>query len=438
MTAASAPAHFPAPPRRWAVLVTYMFVTLVLEIQWVALAPVTRAAERFYGSQLTPGSWLNVDLLAMLYLLVFLVACVPASYVIDTYGIRIGVGAGATLAAVGGLLKGVLAANFLAVVAGQLLLAIAQPFVINAASTVAARWFPLHERGLANGLAALAQYLGIVAAMVIGPLVVVGDADSPRYGQGVGTLLLAYGIASCVAALAGLILVPERPEHPVEGGEERLGSFAGMKSLVAGRDYRILLVLFTAGLGIFNAMSTMVDTIAAHVGVQDSDGLIGTFLMVGGILGAIVLPIASDKAGKRRPFLILCMAGMVPGVAGLAFANHLASTPAGAYLVAKIAAGILGFFVMSAGPIGFQYAAEIGRPAPESSSQGMLLLVGQASGIAFMLPMESARLVGPMLALFTVLAVACFLGTFLLRESKLLAAPGQGAVADAAGAKVGA
>jgi len=413
----------PAPRRRWAVLAAYMLITLMVEVQWVALAPVSRAAERFYGPQLAAGSFLNVDLLAMVYLLVFLVACVPASYVIDTFGIRVGVGSGAALAGLGALVKGFFPASFIAVLSGQVLLAAAQPLVLNAATAIAARWFPLRERGVANGLAALAQYLGIVAAMVVGPMVVEGDVASPRYGQGVGTLLLAYGLATAIAAAVALLLIPERPERPVEGGEERSGSFAGIRILLASRDYRILLLLFTAGLGIFNALSSMVDTVAAHIGVSDSDGLIGTFLIAGGILGAIVLPAASDAVGRRRPFLVLCMAGLVPGVAGLAFADALASTPAGAYLVAKIAAAILGFFVMSAGPIGFQYAAEIGRPAPESTSLGLLLLAGQASGIAFMLLMETPRLVGPILAAFTGLAVLCLLGALLLRESKLLARP---------------
>jgi MFS family permease len=410
-------------PRRWVVLAAYMAITLAIEIQWVALAPISRAAERFYAGQLSPGGALGVDLLAMVYLLVYLVACVPASYVIDTFGLRLGVGVGAGLAGAGALVKALAPASFLAVLAGQLLLALAQPFVINAATALAARWFPLRERGLANGLAALSQYVGIVVAMVVGPLVVVGDADSPRYGQGVDTLLLAYGAATAVAAAAALLLIPPAPPEPAEGAEERSGALAGIRTLLGNRDYRILLLLFTAGLGIFNAMSSMVDSIAAHVGVSDSDGLIGTFLMLGGILGALLLPVASDALRRRRPFLVLCMAGMVPGVAGLAFADALGAGPAGAYTVAKAAAGVLGFFVMSAGPIGFQYAAEIGRPAPESTSQGLLLLVGQASGIAFMLPLGSARLVGPMLAIFSVLALACFFGALLLRESKVFSPP---------------
>lgn len=78
---------------------------------------------------------------------------------IDTYGIRVGIGLGAVLAAVGGLLKGLLATNFAAVVIGQVVLAIAQPFILNAVTALSARWFPLRERGTAAGLAALAQYL---------------------------------------------------------------------------------------------------------------------------------------------------------------------------------------------------------------------------------------------------------------------------------------
>ena len=414
---ASRPGAGPSP-QRWVVLAAYMLLTLAVEVQWVALAPVARAAQRFYAPG--GGPLPDVDLLALSYLLVYLVACVPASYVIDTYGIRRGLGAGALLAAAGGLLKGLLAGSFQAVLAGQLLLALAQPFVLNAATAVAARWFPLRERGLANGLAALAQYLGIVGAMVIGPLVVVGDAASPHYGEGVDRLLLGYGLVTVVCAAAALLLVPERPAHPVEGGEERLGALEGMRALLAGRDYRLLLLLFTAGLGIFNALSSMVDAVAAHIGVSDSDGLLGTFMIGGGILGALVLPVASDAVGRRKPFLVLCMAGMVPGVAGLAFADAIASTPAGAYSVAKASAALLGFFVMSAGPIGFQYAAEIGRPAPESTSQGLLLLAGQASGIAFMLVMQTPRLVGPVLAVFAVLSVGCLAGATVLRESKVM------------------
>jgi hypothetical protein len=50
-----------------------------------------------------------------------------------------------------------------------------------------------------------------------------------------------------------------------------------------------------------------------------------------------------------------------------------------------------GFFLLSAGPVGFQYAAEITHPAPEGTSNTLLLVMGQVSGILFILGMDSLR-----------------------------------------------
>lgn len=58
------------------------------------------------------------------------------------------------------------------------------------------------------------------------------------------------------------------------------------------------------------------------------------------------------------------------------------------YQVALASSIILGFFVMSAGPIGFQYAAEVSYPAPESTSQGILLWIGQLTGMFFVAGMS--------------------------------------------------
>jgi hypothetical protein len=55
-----------------------------------------------------------------------------------------------------------------------------------------------------------------------------------------------------------------------------------------------------------------------------------------------------------------------------------------------LSAGVFGFFIMGAAPVGFQYAAEVSRPAPESTSLGMILLSGQVSGILFILIMGLA------------------------------------------------
>ena len=403
-------------PYRWAVLIAYMLINVVVQIQWLTFAPVARAAEVYYAGQFNPASLLNIDFLALIYMLAYLIVSVPASYVIDTWGIRVGIGIGAVLAAVGGLLKGLLATSFAAVVIGQVVLAVAQPFVLNAVTALSARWFPLRERGTAAGLAALAQYLGII--------LVVTTAGDPAYGQGVDNMLLIYGIATAAAAAIAILVIRERPPTaPSTEVMERHSFFKGLRHIFSLRDMRIMLILFFIGLGIFNAVSSMVDGIAENLHVVDSDGMIGAVMLIGGVIGAVVLPILSDYTRKRKAFLVACIAGMVPGLVLLSFAAWITGGPGinpdGAYVVAMVGSFLLGFFVMSAGPIGFQYAAEISVPAPESTSQGLLLLSGQITGLIFVAGMstrENAYLPAFLIA-FVVLAVVALIGVSLVRES---------------------
>jgi MFS family permease len=151
---------------RWVVLAAYMFLAIVIQVQWLTHAPIARAAEVFYAGQFNPDSLFNIDFIAMSYMLVFLVMCIPASYIIDTFGIKTGLGIGALMTALFSLLKGFYGSNFTIVLIAQIGLAAAQPFIINAVTAVTVRWFPLRERGMAAGFSALAQYIGIIAATV--------------------------------------------------------------------------------------------------------------------------------------------------------------------------------------------------------------------------------------------------------------------------------
>ena len=88
---------------------------------------------------------------------------------------------------------------------------------------------------------------------------------------------------------------------------------------------------------------------------------------------------------------------------------------------------MFGFFLLSAGPIGFQYGAEVTYPTPEATSNGLLLLMGQISGILFILGMDSFKSPGtgamtPSLLVMIGLLVVSLLVSTRLREAKTLAA----------------
>ena len=87
---------------------------------------------------------------------------------------------------------------------------------------------------------------------------------------------------------------------------------------------------------------------------------------------------------------------------------------------------VLGFFLLSAGPIGFQYGAEITFPASEGTSNGLLILAGQISGIAFIFAMDSFKssstgsMTRPLIMLLGLMVLSLLLST-RLRESQMLA-----------------
>jgi len=376
-------------PYRWVILAVFMLISFVIQLQWLAHAAVERPAEVFYQGQFNPDSFFNIDFLAMLYMLVYIVVSIPASYFIDRYGIRAAVGLGAAIAGISGLLKGFYADNFQVIVWAQEGLAIAQPLVLNAVTAVSVRWFPLRERGLAAGFAILAQYLGIVFAMLVTPVFIGTIPNQPNYGSGFPHMLMVYGWLTFGAAVLTLLLIREKPPTPPAADDlVRHSFFKGFKHILKQRDMVLTLLVFLVGLGIFNAISSMTDSISANLGVQDSDGLIGGMMLIGGIFGAIIIPILSDKYRMRKRFLVICTLGALPGVAGLSLTGYFIHDTALVYQIALVSSFILGFFIMSAGPVGFQYAAEVSFPAPESISQGLLLWVGQISGLLFVAGMS--------------------------------------------------
>ena len=389
--------------RRWVVLAVFAVMASLTQVLWLTFAPITGPAAAFYGK-----SDLMIGLLSMVFMIVYIVAAVPAAWAIDTWGFKAAAGLGAVLSAVFALLRGLFAANYTVVLISQIGIALGQPLVIGAITKVSARWFPVRERATASGLGTLSLYVGPLAAMLLSPALFLR--------LGMGRMLVIYGLAMTAAAVLFLAVARERPPTPA-GSDERVLMFDGLKSMLRRRDFLLLLVIFFIGLGLFNSVSTWIEDIVRPRGFSVSQaGVLGALMLAGGIAGAIVIPIMSDKSRRRKPFIILALVGLLPGLIGLTFAAS-----AGALFLSGF---ILGFFLLSAGPIAFQYGAEMTHPAPEGTSNSLLILMGQVSGIAFIMAMDAMKdpatgsMTKPLLVLAGLMVVAAGLALGL-RESPI-------------------
>jgi cyanate permease len=407
----SSAGHAAAPAYRWVVLAAYSLLTLVIEIQWLTFAPIAREARAAYGA-----ASFQIDLFAMVFLVMAIVMTIPAAHAIDRYGVRKAVGFAAVLTGVFGLAKGALASSYAGVLVCQTALAVAQPFILNAVTKLALDWFPLGERATAVGVGTLAQFLGFVVVSLGAPRMV--DVSGDSFGLGKG--LMVWGVLSAASAAAFLVVMRRAP-HPRSSGErtEAAPSAArGVLAMLRQRDVIVVVVLFSIGLGIFNGIATCIDQICETRGLSTSEsGGILSAMFIAGILGALAIPPLSDRLRRRKPFLVAATALTAPGLAGFAFGRTYASM--------IVSASVVGCFLLgAAGPIGFQYAAEVSRPAPESMSQGIVLLAGQISGVLFVVAMNSAG-IRPLLVVFVLLGLANAVLSLLLRESKIVLEEGR-------------
>lgn len=362
--------EFKAYGYRWIVLLSFMAIGIMTQVLWITFAPITGAAARFYHT-----SDLMIGLLSMSFMIVFVLVFLPSAYAIDTWGFRKAVGLGAVLTAVFGLTRGLFASNFTVVLLSQVGIAVGQPFVIGAITKIAARWFPAEERATASAIGTLALYLGPLLAMFLTPFLALHI--------GISRMLLVYGIAAVAAAALFLLVAREHPPTPA-GEEERVRMLEGLKSMLRQRDFIFLLFMFFVGLGMFNSISTWIENIIRPRGFSISQaGVLGGLMLVGGIIGAVVISLLSDRSRRRKPFILLALIGLMPGLIGIAYSTS-------DWLL--LASGFtFGFFLLSAGPIGFQYAAEITHPAPEATSNTLLLVMGQISGIVFIFGMDALK-----------------------------------------------
>jgi MFS family permease len=357
---------------RWVVLGVFMFINLTIQILWISYAPITGPAGNFYGV-----SDRHIGFLAMTFMIAFIPLSIPVSWMIDTFGFRVAVSTGAILMGIFGLMRGMVGDNYTLVLISTIGVAVAQPFLLNAWTTVPAKWFAPEERATAVGLVTLANLIGTALGMVLTPILL--------EQLSIPTIQLIYGGLTALSSLLFILLARETPPTPPcpEGVEVRALMLDGLKHALKIKSFWFYLLVSFIGMGIFNGITTWVESIIRPRGFTPTDaGTLGALMLAGGLFGAVIMPAFSDKQRKRKPYLLLGITLAIPGLLGVTFSTN--------YWLLLVSAFLMGFFLISTSPIGMQYAAEITHPTPEGTSNGLIQLFGQGA-VVFVYIMEAMK-----------------------------------------------
>jgi FLVCR family MFS transporter 7 len=373
---------------RWVILISILPIIISTEMMWLSLAPISSFAQEFYGVDS-----ISIDMMSISYMIMFILFSIPASWVVDKFGYRYSLIFGAVLTAVFGIVRAIWADDFMVVLIAQFIIAIGQPFLLNISTKVPANWFPVNERSSAAGILTMAQYIGFAVPMLLSPAL----ADN----LGIPGVLKIFAIVAVISAFISILFTREKPRIALPDStvlRDDLGR-GTLRKLIKNKSYAAVLVMCFISIGIFNTILTLLETILMPRGITSAQaGIIGAVFVVAGILGAVVLPMISDKFGTRVPFFVGSIVLLIPVYIGFTFV--------GTYILVLAIAGIAGFITMGVAPILFQHGSEVAYPVQEGTSLGIILLMGQISGAVMVYLFEalkniSGSLLLPMLLIIT-------------------------------------
>jgi predicted MFS family arabinose efflux permease len=371
------------------VLLAFTLVAGVSQMLWLNYAPVLAAIEADYQV-----SELVASTLILVFPALYVVLSLPAGALIDRRGYRVVVGAGAIAQAAFACLR-LADASFWTLVAAQLGIAAAQPFVVNGVSKLVADWFPPEQGAIATGVATMGMFVGMAGAM----------AGTPPLAEAFG-MRGAMAVFAAIAVASGAVFVAVcREQHP------RTGSTipARLRDLMS-RDLLLVFAISFLGLGYFNGLTTWLEELVAPNGLDAVDaGVLGGAVIVAGIVGAAVIPALSDRLARRKPFVIGCTA--------VALALTLPLCSLASYPAALAVGAALGFAFLPAYALLLEMSAELAGADAAGLATGMLMLTGNAGAVVVVLLVPIAQPHGAYLLAGT-LVVAVVLAAIVPETAK--------------------
>ena len=376
---------------RWPVIATYALVGAANQMLWLTFTPITTPAAHHYGVSVNDIGWL-----AEIFPLLYVVLAVPAASLLDRW-FRPALAAGAVLTAVGGVVRlGGGGDTFAWALAGQTLIAIAQPLILNAVTGLSSAYLSEHSRPIGIAIGSAGIFLGMLLSLVLG---------SAIGGAHIHTVLLidaVFGVVTTVAMLVAFVL---SPGMKVSG--DVTGLF-GLGTVWREPGIRRLAMISFVGFGLFIALTTWLQTLLKPAGISASTaGWVLVGAVVAGVAGSVILPTAVIRA--RRDHMLFRAAGLATCFACVLFAVWK--------WVPAVAAGaaVIGFLMLSALPVILEIAERRAGPAGTSAT-ALIWLSGNTGGIVIALLVQTV-VHQPAIAFLLMAAIAALVLRFVSRES---------------------
>jgi len=372
--------------KRWFILALFVLYSASNAFQWTQLVIITSILEKYYSVSTLAVYWTS-----MIYMVVYIPLILPASWLLDKKGLRLGVLLGSAGTCLGSWLK-VFATGptqwWLAFL-GQSVVAVSQIFILGIPAQLAATWFPPHQISSATSIGVFGNQLGIALGFVL-PAVVVRDQEDPeQFGQIGDDLFKMFLFVAIFTSLLLLTIVfgfTDQPPTPSSRAQDIKQNSAeesyltSIKNLCLNPGYILLLLTYGMNVGVFYAISTLLNTtVVTHFhyeGVTEDAGRIGLVIVICGMCGSMICGVILDKTHSYKATTVTVYFFSFVGMVVYTFTFRF-----GHIEIVYFTSALLGFFMTGYLPLGFEFAAEITYPESEGTSSGLLNASAQVFGI---------------------------------------------------------
>ncbi|KAH0526570.1 hypothetical protein TsFJ059_009873 [Trichoderma semiorbis] len=281
--------------RRWFGLIQLTLMNIMVSWGWLTYAPVVDNSAAYYNVSSSAINWLSTA-----FFLSF-VAIFPLSIWIVNRGFKYGFMSAAVLLIVGNWIRYAGSTKksggiYACAMVGEILIGFAQPFVLATPAKYSDLWFTHRGRVAATALPSLANPLGAALGQLINPLWVNSSRD-------VSQMVLYVAIISTACSVTAFF-IPAKPPTPVGASSEtpKMPLFPAIRTAIRSLELWLVFGTFSVYVGLFNAVSSLLNQIFVPYGFTDDQAGIGGAVLI--VVGLVTAAITSPILDRTKHFLL--------------------------------------------------------------------------------------------------------------------------------------
>ncbi|CAH1102509.1 unnamed protein product [Psylliodes chrysocephalus] len=401
--------------RRWWIMFVFMYYAGINALQWIEYSSITAIVVKYYNV-----STLAVDWTSTVFMVVYPILVIPASYLIDKKGVRLAVLVGCTGTFIGTAIKvlSIRGDMFWLVLVGNTIVSASCLVIVCLPPKLASLWFQANEVSTACSLGVFGSQMGSAIGFVLPPFLVHDHDNLEDIGSNLKVLCWVLAIAMIPPTVAVFLYFPDEPPLPPSNVQAVLREnkvqfdtkvfFLSIKDLFLNTGFVIHLCGYGINIAVFSAIGTLLSQfiLSFFEGANQEAGFMGFILIIAGMIAMLAFGILLDKTHKYKEIALFNYFFAGVSILCLMFALKYRLK-----IMTYVACILVGIFTNAYMMVGFEFGMELTFPAEESTTSGIMLASSQILGAIFTISLGYINLwLGPFWALSTQV-VMMFIGT---------------------------